>query len=127
MIVVATKMMWRLVSVLVILTAFGNCDPLIDQTFSDQEAELSSYLEKIENIQKIPIVGDYVVLEKSANLKNEETRDVRNQNNFLERCARFLANRELQIKFPESEARDFLTGKFCQSYSLVNFKYSYNQ
>lgn len=110
MIVVPTKMLWRL-CVFVILTALGKCDSL-----TDQEAELSSYLEKIENTQKIPIVGDYVVLEKSANLKNDV--DARNQNDLLGRCARFIANRELKIKLPESEARDFLTGKLCKHFKV---------
>lgn len=94
-------MLWRLFSVLVIFGVFGKCD----QTFSDQEAELLSYLEKIENTQTISLVGDYVVLEKSNN------GIAKNQNDLLERCASFIASRELKIKFSKNEARDFLTGK----------------
>ncbi|XP_066146159.1 uncharacterized protein [Euwallacea fornicatus] len=70
-----------------------------------KESEVSSYLRRIEDLDSIPIYGNYVVLEKTAFRGSKKMNA-----DFVERCASFLAERELRIKFPESEARALLTG-----------------
>lgn len=75
------------------------------------EVELSNYLQKIEETPTIPIVGDIVVLQQSELVPNETARG---SEDIVERCARFLASRELKIRLPTSEARDLLSGKIFQ-------------
>ncbi|XP_066247974.1 uncharacterized protein [Euwallacea similis] len=70
-----------------------------------EESEVLSYLRRIEDLDSIPLVGNYVVLEKKAFRGSKKM-----NGNLVERCVSFLAERELRIKFPESEARDLLTG-----------------
>ncbi|KAL1494640.1 hypothetical protein ABEB36_010209 [Hypothenemus hampei] len=74
----------------------------------NDETELSVYLQKLEESPVIPILGDYVVLEKTS---DQFLNNIQNgKEDILERCVKFLTKREIKIKLPKSEARDLLAG-----------------
>lgn len=95
------------VGLLMSIFILASCDN--GDKISYQETKLSNYLRKLEEPPVVSLVGDYVILQKKAEITNQEESDL--SDDLFARCARFLASRELVIKMPESEGRDLFSGK----------------
>ncbi|CAG9760734.1 unnamed protein product [Ceutorhynchus assimilis] len=97
-----TKTIYLVIS---LIATIATCD---EKSVPTREKELSNLLQTIEDTPSISVIEDLVVLEKSNSTLISEARG---DEDIVDRCARFLAERELKIKLPTSEARDLLSAE----------------
>ncbi|XP_060528313.1 uncharacterized protein LOC132703205 [Cylas formicarius] len=65
------------------------------------ENELMKYFDYLEDRSEVPIVRDFVTLERIANVND----DGRAEDDIVDRSIKFLRNHQLKIKLPNDEAR----------------------
>ncbi|KAL3268032.1 hypothetical protein HHI36_007165 [Cryptolaemus montrouzieri] len=95
------------VSVFLFLFALGGCSDVYDgcgDSYQCVEKSLVKYVDDFDRQPSIPVLGEFVALSRNE----DQFESPRAQESFLERCARFMVNRELRFKLSTDAARSLM-------------------
>ncbi|KAK9879986.1 hypothetical protein WA026_008495 [Henosepilachna vigintioctopunctata] len=94
--------------ILLFAVYFCACESLYDDcrdSYQCVEKRLVRFVDDLDEKSNISILGDFITLSR-----NQEQFQSNSGESFLERCARFLTNRELRFKLSSDAAKGLIEG-----------------
>lgn len=103
-------MSFKVLALLVFLVGICACEDLYSScrdSYGCVEKKLIKLVDGFDGQSNVSVLGDMVTLNKNE----EQFEAARAGEDLLERCARFLANREIRFKLPSDVSKSLIEGK----------------